>query len=257
MADGLNFEVAGTSVLVVDNPQDTPSRWRFRVGDVPDTSDSVNWFTSMALVNGKDVATSADELVYIMGNVGTRGIGAFEKGSKNVLGRIKLSSLIDLRLDDIAALVGRENSGGTWARHSDPSSRLAIMSPASAEMSLQYHPALKRWYSLEVDSVTAQLVLWTAERPWGDWESTVIYNIPPPYDDLTKYRCYAGKGHPEMSREEGIMVELAFSYVCNAAQDTSLLFQEDHLDLYTPQFVRVLLHKPPATTTGVMEEWRP
>jgi len=43
VADGMNFEVAGTSVLIVDNPEETPSRWRFRVGDMPDTSANVNW----------------------------------------------------------------------------------------------------------------------------------------------------------------------------------------------------------------------
>jgi len=208
------------------------------------------------LANGKGIATSLDDMVYIMGNVGTRGIGAFEKGSKNVLGRIKLSSLIDLRLDDIAALIGRENSAGTWARNSQPDDRIPIMSPANAEMTLQYHHELRRWYALEVDSQTAQLVLWTAERAWGDWESTVIYSIPSPYDDLSTYRCYAGKGHPELNREKGIMAELAFSYICNTAQDSSLIFEEGQLGLYTPQFVRVSLYKPPVTTSGMVEEWR-
>jgi len=214
-------------------------------------------FTGIAVAGGKEVATSLNDMIYLVGNVGTSGIGAFDLGSKNVLGRIKLSSLLELELDQLSSLVGREKSGGDWSRHSDTEQRVGLFSPASPELTLQYHSGLRRWYSLQVDSVTAQLILWTAEQPWGEWQSTVIHNIPAPYDDINRYRCYAGKGHPEMGRErEGNMVELVFTYVCNTSKDGKLLFQEDQLDVYTPRFVRVTLHKPAANTAGVLEESR-
>lgn len=57
-------------------------------------------------------------------------------------------------------------------------------------------------------------------------------------------RCYAGKGHPELSRLSSVdptgSAELVFSYVCNSASDSNLLFEPEHLSgLYAPTFVRI------------------
>ena len=34
----------------------------------------------MALADGKEVATSPEDVVYLIGNVGTRGMGVFDEG---------------------------------------------------------------------------------------------------------------------------------------------------------------------------------
>jgi hypothetical protein len=57
-------------------------------------------------------------------------------------------------------------------------------------------------------------------------------------------RCYAGKGHPELAAEKveaSGEVELVFSYVCNTAADSYILFEEGQLGLYVPTFVRVYI----------------
>ena len=137
---------------------------------------------------------------------------------------------------------------GVWARTMEdestrPERRRAIFSPANAETSLQYNMELRSWVTLAVDGVTAQLILWTARELTGPWMSTVIHNIPAPFDDLTVFKCYAGKGHPELAEpaEPGQGVELVFSYVCNSPSDSSLLFEEGMGGLYAPLFVRVRL----------------
>jgi len=146
-------------------------------------------FSGISLASGKEVASSLDDMIYLVGNVGVRGLGMFDTGSKTVLGRIKLSSILSLKLDDIASLVGRDTEeGGRWLRGASPESRLSMLDHANPELTLQYSTELRRWYSLEVDAVTAQLVLWTAKKPWGEWESSVIHSIGAPYDDLSKYR---------------------------------------------------------------------
>lgn len=43
VGEGMNFEVEGTSVIIVDNPQAPPSRWAYRVAHLPDTDKSNNW----------------------------------------------------------------------------------------------------------------------------------------------------------------------------------------------------------------------
>lgn len=80
VTDGMNFEVDGTAVIVVDNPEEAPSQWQYRVADVPYTDSNNNWFSAIALASGKEVATDLDEMVYLVGNQGTRGLGVFDKG---------------------------------------------------------------------------------------------------------------------------------------------------------------------------------
>jgi hypothetical protein len=45
-------------------------------------------------------------------------------------------------------------------------------------------------------------------------------------------------------------VELVVSYVCNSPSDSSLLFQEGHLDLYTPIFVKISVDARTPAVTG-------
>lgn len=164
--------------------------------------------------------------------------------SKNVLGRIKVRELLHEQFDHLEML----QDDGAWARHVAPERRKAVLAPAVSETSLQFNPELGAWTALEVDGVAAQLVLWTAPALEGPWASTVVHSIAAPYDDLSVYRCYAGKGHPQLAgsaeQRPGQGVELVFSYVCNAPSDAAYLFEEGQLALYAPQFVRVTMGPP-------------
>ncbi|GAB5029578.1 glycolipid 2-alpha-mannosyltransferase [Nannochloropsis oceanica] len=245
VADAMNFEVEGTSIIIVENPAATPSRWKYRVSDLPGTDASHNWFSAVAVEGGKEVVDREEDVVYMVGNVGTRGLGVYDdEASKNVLARISIKELLEEEWGRMEVLV----EDGVWARTTEaeatrPERRKTIFSPANAETTLQYNMELRAWVTLAVDGVTAQLVLWTARELTGPWMSTVIHNIPAPFDDLTVYKCYAGKGHPELAEpaEPGQGVELVFSYVCNSPSDSSLLFEEGMGELYAPQFVRVRL----------------
>lgn len=158
-----------------------------------------------------------------------------------MLARIKVSDLLGLRLSEgLHMLVDAKDD--RWAAHAPQSSRVAMFEPANNEMTLQYSEQLGLWVAPQLDTNTAQLVLWTAKDVQGPWESAVVHSIAAPYDDLNLFRCYAGKGHPELARAAGEdgKVELVFSYVCNAASDSRLLFEEEHLmGLYSPKFLRV------------------
>lgn len=162
--------------------------------------------------------------------------------SKNVLGRITVRELLHEHFDHMEML----QDDGAWARHVSPARRKAVLAPAVSETSLQFNPELGAWTALEVDGVAAQLMLWTAPALEGPWSSTVVHSIAAPYDDLSVYRCYAGKGHPQLAGEQrpGQGVELVFSYVCNAPSDSAYLFEEGQLVLYAPQFVRVMMGPP-------------
>ncbi len=159
-----------------------------------------------------------------------------------MLGRITVADLLLEQFDRLEMLA----EDGAWARAVPPPRRKAVLAPAVSETSLQFNVELGAWTALEVDSVAAQLVLWTAPALEGPWASTVVHSVAAPYDDLARFRCYAGKGHPQLTgaRRPGQGVELVFSYVCNAPSDATYLFEEGHLALYAPQFVRVTMGPP-------------
>lgn len=160
-----------------------------------------------------------------------------------MLGRITVEDLLLEQFNRLEIL----EEGGAWAQGVPPARRKAVLAPAVSETSLQFNPELGAWTALEVDSVAAQLVLWTAPKLEGPWASTVVHSIPAPYDDLSLYRCYAGKGHPQLAgtrQQPGQGVELVFSYVCNMPSDSAYLFEEGQLALYTPQFVRLTMGPP-------------
>ena len=110
--------------------------------------------------------------------------------SKNVLARIKVSDLLSSKFEEMHMLVTTSDKSNydTWVRGATPATQRAVFRPANPEISLQYNKELGVWVAMEVDGVTAQLVLWTAPQVGGPWSSTVVHSISAPYDDLTKYR---------------------------------------------------------------------
>jgi hypothetical protein len=101
-----------------------------------------------------------------------------------VLSRIRVQDLLSLELGELEMLV----EGGAWRKKADTAELKAVLPSAVPEMTLQYNEQLKQWVAMEVETVLAQLVLWTADKPEGPWTFTPVYNITAPYDDLTVYR---------------------------------------------------------------------
>jgi hypothetical protein len=121
------------------------------------------------------------------------------------------------------------------------------MEHGASEMTVRYHPELKRWIALLVDPniFSAKVLLRTSPTLAGPWtDGDVIYQIPelskdsPGYDPDTY--CYAGKEHPEFEGKD----ELVFTYVCNTMKPQKLLKE---LSIYFPKVIRM---KWPATSKG-------
>lgn len=135
-------------------------------------------------------------------------------------------------------------SDGSWKSGFDPKDAMAVMDRGASEMSVRYHPDLKKWVALMMDpDITSGRILFrAADRLQGPWnEARVIYRVPEmekgsPLYDPDNF-CYAGKEHPEFE-EAGALV---FTYVCNTLKVPKLA---DHLDIYYPQVVTM---KMPAT----------
>ncbi|MGA8866430.1 MAG: hypothetical protein WB510_05650, partial [Candidatus Sulfotelmatobacter sp.] len=125
-----------------------------------------------------------------------------------------------------------------WHSGLIPAKAKTIMRNGPSELSVRYHPELKKWIAVHVDPMifSDKVLLRTSPTLAGPWtDGDVIYRIPelqkgsPGYDADTF--CYAGKEHPEFERAG----ELVFTYVCNSMRPKKL----ENADIYYPKVVRM------------------
>lgn len=133
-----------------------------------------------------------------------------------------------------------------------------LVFPVFSETSVQYSSALGVYYGVVVDWLASHIVLYLADDLIREWEPVVVYKIPPPFNDPAVYLTYAGKAHPELAREN----EIILTFMTNAPGDLEPLFETGAKDVYVPRFLRLTLEKPlldapaveaaTATTVGVL-----
>ncbi|HEU5397611.1 MAG TPA: hypothetical protein VFV81_10605, partial [Verrucomicrobiae bacterium] len=82
------------------------------------------------------------------------------------------------------------------------------------------------------DGIGGKIVLRTANAPEGPWSGTRFVYQSPEISISPEVICYAGKGHPELSATN----ELLISYASNSLKYSEVL---DDPRLYWPRFIRV------------------
>jgi hypothetical protein len=217
-AFALGFEVCGTDLAKVTNINGDPQNWK--ISYFPLVPEAVHSNPSAsALIQGDYM------YLYAMN----------EKGSRSqILTRIPLKGL-----NDPSKTLQYLANDDQWHDGIDPVKAKVVMSKGASEMSVRYHPELKKWIAILVDPqlFSDKVLLRTAPNMEGPWtEGDVIYSIPilqktdPNYDPDTF--CYAGKEHPEFEKNG----ELIFTYVCNTMKPKKL---EAEKYIYFPQVVHM------------------
>ncbi len=225
-ASPLGFELAGSLVLTVSNPEEPPSRWRlqrhrvpfFRHGDQGDC-----FFGVCCLLAGGSL------YVY----------GVREDWTRGPEGR---SVLVARAPPDAGAMTDfgawRFFDGRRWV--SDWTRAAPLFDGGATEMSVSWLPALGRYVAVYTRWGLSDLILArTSLVPEGLWsEPGVLYRCP----DVQwnpRYFSYAGKAHPELAGSDR---ELIVTYATNSAEE------EDHLGdlrIYWPRFVRATVAANP------------
>ncbi|MGC2300746.1 MAG: DUF4185 domain-containing protein [Acidobacteriaceae bacterium] len=213
------FETCGTDLARVGNPGADPQQWK--IDYFPLVPDGAHAYPSAtAVVDG------GDAYLFALRESGSRPLEAT---------RIPLDGLKDPK-----ANLQYLASDGQWKPGFDPSAAAEVMHKGSPELSIRYHPELKRWIAVmfEPEAFSSRIVLRTAPSLTGPWtEGQVIYTVremqpaTPGYDKNTF--CYAAKEHPEF--EHG---DLVFTYVCNTFDVPKLA---TNLSIYFPQVVRMAM----------------
>jgi Domain of unknown function (DUF4185) len=226
-AFALGFEICGTDLAHVTGLKSDPQNWT--IAYFPLVPDGVYANPSAStLIEG--------DYLYIF--------TLYEKGSgrPQILTRIPLKGLGDPRKN--LQYLGSDNE---WRDGIDPSKAKIIMKTGASEMSVRYHPELKRWIAVMVDPqiFSDKVIFRTSPSMTGPWtDGEVIYRIPELQKAAKGYDpdtfCYAGKEHPEFEKSG----ELVFTYVCNTMKPKKL----EQEDVYYPKVVRMPM---PAAATEI------
>jgi hypothetical protein len=217
-AFALGFEVCGTDLARVTGIAGDPQLWKVAYFPLVEESAHANPSAS-TLIQG--------DYLYIY--------TLYEQGSRpQIITRIPLKGLDDPKKN--LQYLGADNR---WHDGIDGGKAKAVMSHGASEMSVRYHPELKKWVSVMVDpTLFSDKVLFATapkmEGPWG--EPQVISRIPEMQKDSQQYDkdtfCYAGKEHPEFEKPG----ELLFTYVCNTMKPKKL---ETEDWIYYPKVVQM------------------
>ena len=251
--DAFNFKILGTTAIVVDNPHEDPASWQYRQKDLPGTDENLNWYSAMMHgTQGQELATHPDELIYLFGINNTEAVGTPpQQWQYETLARVPIKSLVDLTFDDMEvwAMARKkkhprpETDNTTWASYDRFLQRgmkaAPLVFPVFSETSVRYSETLGAYYGVVVDWLASQIVLYVSEDLTGKWEPVVVYKIPPPFDDPAVYMTYAGKTHPELARDN----EIILTFMTNAPGDLEPLFEAGAKDVYVPRFVRLTLDR--------------
>lgn len=213
----LGFEICGADLAHVTDLKKNPQDWK--VSYFPLVPDGVHANPSAStVIDGNNL------YIFTLDENGSR---------PEILTRIPLSGL-----DDPKKNLQYLGSDDQWHSGLIPAKAKTIMRNGPSELSVRYHPELKKWIAVHVNPVifSDKVLLRTSPTLAGPWtDGDVIYRIPelqkgsPGYDADTF--CYAGKEHPEFERAG----ELVFTYVCNSMRPKKL----ENADIYYPKVVRM------------------
>jgi hypothetical protein len=218
----LAFETCGADLAKVSNLSASPQQWKVEIS--PLVPDGVKAYPSSTAVVSGDYA-------YIF--------ASYEKApNPMLLTRIPLKGLSAPK-ENLQYLA----KDGSWKPGLDPSNARYVMTPGASEMSVRYHPDLKKWVAVMIGQPfpSDKIFFRTAPELAGPWsEGQVIHRIPemqsssPGYDRDTF--CYAAKEHPEFE----LPGQLLFTYVCNTFAVKKLATTPS---IYFPQSVVVPMPK--------------
>lgn len=230
------IDSAGTVFILVDNPLEAPSNWKYHIYTILNTADKLNWSTA---------AVKQGAWLYIFGSLK---IGEHNEKTNAVLSRISLQDAEAAHWDKMEYWLGKIK--GWQTRLSSPTA-LGILSGLTgcSEMSLGHNDRFG-WYTvlLPAPFLSYDAHFYTANELTGPWtDQGIIYTVPGPWnpaetpDGHNGFLTYAAKVHPELAKTEN---DIVFTYNINQI-DTNHLFSDlkepRYWGLYIPQFVEIKL----------------
>lgn len=219
--DAMGFEVLGTRWAKVTHLSAPPLAWKITIMQLTDHT----------LLPGITVFRDGEFLILYAQVVKDKGKGY------TVALRVPLN-----KLSVPAAHWQYLADDHTWHAGNPQGDALHVLDQAVSEMSVRYHPALKKWVAITPGpgGLSNTIAARTADSPVGPWSAPqTVYRFPemtpgnPLYDRDTF--CYATKEHIEFGDASPVV-----TYVCN-----SFVYQKvlNDMKIYRPQAVNLHLRE--------------
>ena len=199
--------------------------------DIPNTGVSYGTTWGSAVWN-------YENYIYIMG----------AKGSGSVLSRIPEAAVASGQWDfmeywayhDLETLVPSWIQAGVQNGGADLNLTTLVGLPGVSEASMDFHPQMQVWYTMQISMVRNSVELYTATNFTGPWSMQDIYSIPQPWNNQPVNRnfvTYAPKSHPELAKEN----EIVFTYNVNTWGGNWRQYTAEFDQFYIPQFIRTTI----------------
>jgi hypothetical protein len=247
-ATGFDFSCLASTVIRVENPLDAPMKWRMTYSELPPAGgrrpDDLYFGVATKLVTAAQVSSSpssSSNFVYLLGTEtkalnSDDSIGGYHGRFGGVLSRISVDALLAADYSRIDFLT---NTGGVHSFHRGltAADKLVAIFPNGGETTFEWVPSIKRWVSLCAPFMGTRLLLRTAPTLEGPWTQQVAYTLPPQFTPAEDAFAYAVKTHPELATSDS---EIIVTFMSNM-KDLKKMLQPGHLDVYTPQFLRIFV----------------
>ncbi|HLW89494.1 MAG TPA: DUF4185 domain-containing protein [Terriglobales bacterium] len=219
--DAFGFEIAGTKLATISNAHDSPPKWRIRVTDL---SDSRLWL-------GVSIVPEHNELIWYTQVSEGEGHG--------------FMTAVRVARDKVGELPNaweHLNQNGQWVSGLPGSDAAHVIDQAISEMSVRYHPSIKKWIALSTgpEFPSPRAVIREADSPIGPWSKPqTIFEIPemksanPGYDKDTF--CYAVKEHVEFADDKIVLTYACNSMVLKKTMDNMLIYRPKVVVLDLPK----------------------
>lgn len=218
------FETCGADLAKVTELDKDPQQWKVAIQ--PLVPDGMNAYPSATTF-------TKDGFAYLF--------ALYESGSRPLLvTRIPLDGLE--KAERNLQYLSRD---GSWKPGFDPKQAKEVMATGNTEMTIRYHPDLKKWVAVmnEPKMRSDKIIVSTAQNFTGPWsEAKEVYSLPEMQKEGAAYDpdnvCYAGKEHPEYRTKDSLII----TYTCNTMKVQKLTTKND---IYFPQVVRIPVSEIP------------
>lgn len=201
--DPLGFKILGTKAILIQNPEDSPLKWKWQSVALPPNHQGLLWGTGGIFFKRKKL------YVYCPKIAGSHAVYLLEWSAEDVLNRNLSHPLF-------------------W-------SRKPVFLNGETEFSVNYFPFLKKY--IEIQSIgfgAAPIGFRLASKPYGPWQKLkIIYQFNPRNSKNLLY--YAAKAHPELKG-----APLIITYASNTLYFNQLI---QNNSLYYPRFLRIRFSK--------------
>ncbi len=208
--EGLGFESVGWTLAIIDNPLETPDKWRIKYVKGPDT---------FGVIVGSSAVLKDENYIYVFG---TKEPGTHE----TYLLRFKNGRISGGDLSGMEWWIE-----GDWTSNVSEEPASSVLFNAQTEFSVHFNENLKKYIQIQtIGFGHSSLAFRLAENLYGPWTEPVVFYTPELQEGEFNYSANA---HPEL-HSEGILI----TYNVNNFDFGTLVNNEK---IYFPRLIKLNL----------------